>query len=151
MEKVLTSAKSLLPVGRNKFRNFTWAGRKINTASANIPFRRIEQIQLAVLDDSRTRPTSAGIIRCSGSKRNGQFFPIQKILGAGVSPVHRLLPRNGIVGRVLIKNVIISFKIYQPVGIVHPSPFGLVMISEGFCVVHILFLLVWQRFNDIIT
>lgn len=33
MEKVLTSAKSLLPVGRNKFRNFTWAGRKINTAS----------------------------------------------------------------------------------------------------------------------
>jgi hypothetical protein len=35
MEKVPTSAKSLLPVGRNKFRNFARAGRKINTASGN--------------------------------------------------------------------------------------------------------------------
>ena len=35
MEKVPMSAKSLLPVGRNKFRNCVQAGRKINTASRN--------------------------------------------------------------------------------------------------------------------
>ena len=35
MEKVPTSAKSLLPVDRNKFRNCVQAGRKISTASRN--------------------------------------------------------------------------------------------------------------------
>jgi hypothetical protein len=66
---------------------------------------------------------------------------VEEILGTGVPPVHGLLPRNGMMGSVLIKGMVVSFEINKSVGIVHPALRGFVVILKRFGVIHRLNLL----------
>jgi hypothetical protein len=45
-----------------------------------------------------------------------------------MAPVHGLLPRNFVIGGVLIENMIVALKIHQTVGVIDPATGGTIMV-----------------------
>jgi hypothetical protein len=54
-----------------------------------------------------------------------------------MAPAHGFVPRLLMIGSMLVKKMVPTFEINKSVGVVNPSLFGLVMISESGSIVHL--------------
>ena len=101
---------------------------KYSVVPLRVAYRCIEEIKSIVLDYCSARPASLYIVIFLGSESCGELFPVKKILGSCVSPMHMLQKRTLEIGGILIKHVIIAIEIHKAVRIIEPAGSGSVMI-----------------------
>ena len=83
-----------------------------------IPHCRIVKMQFPVNLQGAPGKNTISVISLGREYRNSQMFPMHQVFADRMSPVHG--PPPGTIGKILIKQMVVSLVVYKAVGVVYP-------------------------------